>query len=177
LSEESITAAISGDVAAFEAVVRAYDDSLRILAYRLVGDSASDALQDAYVRAYAAIQRFDYRGDGGSALRTWLHRIVYRVCMDYLRQDSRHAELIGRSEPANVATAATDDIAISSVAVAHALSGLGADSRTVLVLVEILGLDYREAAEVIGISPGTLASRLHAARKRLRWELRDYKET
>jgi len=175
VGEDTITAAIAGDLAAFEALVRTHDDSLRVLAYRLLGERANDALQDAYLRAFRAIQRFDYRGDAESAVRIWLHRIVYRVCMDHVRQGGRLADLVGESQ-LMAASPATEEAAIASVVVRRALSELGPDSRTVLVLVEILGLDYREAGEIIGISTGTVASRLHTARNQMRSALRDYKE-
>ena len=160
----------AGDARAFTELVRHYDDRLRALAFRLLGDRAAmdDALQDAYVNAFRALPAF--RGD--AALGTWLYRIAYRACLDHLRREGRHRALplmdagsgMDRSgaagEPA--ATAAT------RVDLARALAALPIDQRAAVLLVDAEGLDYNAAADVLGVAPGTVASRLSRARVALR---------
>src|SRR3954447_22883970 len=80
-----------GDDRAFAHIVRHYDDGLRALAYRLLGDRTrmDDALQEAYVHAYRALPRF--RGD--SSLGTWLYRIAYNACLDELKRTREVVDL------------------------------------------------------------------------------------
>jgi RNA polymerase sigma-70 factor (ECF subfamily) len=151
-----------GDAQAFTALVRRHDDALRALAFRLLGDRAAmdDALQEAYVRAYRSLGTFE----GRSGFGTWLYRIVYRTCVDELRRR-------GRDELASLELAATPD-ASSSVAarvdLAAALAALPPELRASVLLVDAQGFSYDEAAEILGIPAGTVASRLNRARAALR---------
>ena len=89
-----------GDQRAFAQLVRHYDDGLRALAFRLLGDRdrMDDALQEAYVNAFRALPGF--RGE--AELGTWLYRIAYNACVDELRRDRRVVPLDAvreRSDP------------------------------------------------------------------------------
>jgi RNA polymerase sigma-70 factor (ECF subfamily) len=165
----------AGDRQAFTEVVRHYDHRLRALAYRLLGDRAAmdDALQDAYVKAFRALPGF--REDAG--LGTWLYQITYRACVDLQRRESRHrpdttawaAPRAAGAEPA--ATGAVADPAATATRrtdLARALAALPVDQRAAVVLVDAEGLDYAAAAAVLGVAPGTIASRLSRARAALR---------
>jgi RNA polymerase sigma-70 factor (ECF subfamily) len=155
----------AGDAAAFTEVVRHYDHRLRALSYRLLGDRAAmdDALQEAYVKAFRALP--DFREDAG--LGTWLYQITYRACVDFQRREGRH-RVAGDDEttpaivhdPAATATARTD--------LQRALAALPVDQRAAVLLVDAEGLDYEAAASVLGVAPGTIASRLSRARAALR---------
>jgi len=182
----------SGDIAAFVWVVKEHDRGLRTLAYRLLGDGEvmDDVMQDAYLRAFRALSGF--RGD--SAARSWLYRIVYNACMDRLRSDQRRREVSlealvetadgGADRPAACratqvtawsAACAVDDPGESVVRrseLASALALLPADQRATVLLVDAMGLAHAEAAQVLGVRPGTVASRLHYARSTLRATLR-----
>ena len=175
----------AGDGHAFTEVVRHYDRRLRALAFRLLGDRAAmdDALQDAYVKAYRALPRF--REDAG--LGTWLYQITYRACVDLQRREGRHETTpldapagragnpgragegghrvwerpeAGGADPAATAASRTD--------LQRALAALPVDQRAAVLLVDAEGLDYDAAASVIGVAPGTIASRLSRARTALR---------
>jgi RNA polymerase sigma-70 factor, ECF subfamily len=156
-----------GDQEAFAAIVRAYDRRLRGLAYRLLGDRdrMDDALQEAYVRAFRALPRF--RGD--ARLGTWLFRITYNACLDELARARKAAhapldELVGQAselpEPGHALGARSE--------LAKALEALSPEERTVVLLVDAEGFDYAEAAAVLGVPVGTVASRLNRARTTLR---------
>ena len=160
-----VARARGGDPAAFTDLVRHYDGRLRALAFRLLGDAprTDDVLQEAYVKAFRSLDRF--RGD--ASLGTWLYRITYNACLDELRRGrpvvpleeaSPHAAV--SSDPAGTAVARRD--------LAAALAQLPADQRAAVVLVDAEGMDYAEAAEVLGIPKGTVASRLHRAHATLR---------
>jgi RNA polymerase sigma-70 factor (ECF subfamily) len=171
----------AGDQAAFTEVVRHYDDRLRALAYRLLGDRASmdDALQEAYVKAFRALPGF--RED--AALGTWLYQITYRACVDLQRREGRH-----RTGPSTTATTRTGGAqggeppatgawsdpagtAATRTDLSRALAALPVDQRAAVLLVDAEGLDYDTAAAVLDVAPGTIASRLSRARAALRTAL------
>ena len=81
----------AGDARAFDALIEMHDRTLRGLAFRLLEDrfAMQDVMQVAYVSAYRAIGSFS----GGSAIGTWLYRIVYNACMDELRRRPRRAHV------------------------------------------------------------------------------------
>jgi RNA polymerase sigma-70 factor (ECF subfamily) len=149
-----------GDAAAFGLLLRAADESHRRLAFRLLGDrqSMDDVLQEAYVRAFRALPQFR----GGSAFGTWLYRIVYNACLDELRRSRREValgELPGEDSPGDI----EDRLDLEA-----ALAALPPELRAVVLLVDAEGLSYDEAAEVLGVAPGTIGSRLNRARAALR---------
>ena len=173
----------AGDQRAFTELVRHYDHRLRALAYRLLGDRAAmdDALQEAYVKAFRALPGF--RGEAG--LGTWLYQITYRACVDLQRREGRHrAGPLDPSDPAGHAAgpeaaagssgASTVDPAATATArtdLQRALAALPVDQRAAVLLVDAEGLDYDDAASVLGVAPGTIASRLSRARAALRTAL------
>ena len=146
----------------FAALVAEHDRDLRRLAFRLLHDrhAMDDALQDAYVKAFRALARF--RGD--AAPRTWLYRIVYNACLDQLRRERAHARL----DEAESVGPDPGDIAAGRAALASALAALPVDQRAAVLLVDVQGFAYPEAAVVLGVPVGTVASRLSRARETLR---------
>jgi RNA polymerase sigma-70 factor (ECF subfamily) len=160
-----------GDQEAFAAVVRAYDRRLRGLAYRILGDRdrMDDALQEAYVRAFRALPRF--RGD--ARLGTWLFRITYNASLDELARGRKaaHAPLDELAGQASVLPEPGDALGARSE-LATALAALSPEERAVVLLVDAEGLDYADAAQVLTVPVGTVASRLNRARAALRVALR-----
>jgi RNA polymerase sigma-70 factor (ECF subfamily) len=167
--------ASAGDPDAFWSLVEPYERGLRALAYRLLNDRdlMDDALQEAYLKAFRALRTF--RRDARVA--SWLYRIAYNSCLDQLRRAKRrrHMPLDGMGEradagpdPAEVATRRHD--------LAAAMTSLPPDMRAAVLLVDAEGMDYGEAAEVLGIPRGTVASRLNRARAQLRRALGEGKE-
>ena len=158
-----------GDHDAFREIVGHHEARLRVLAFHLLQDAhlMNDAVQDTFIKAYVALPGF--RGD--AALGTWLHRICYRVCLDYLRSgQSRPGEADicdDLADPVDVATrlALEDEVAV-------ALGTLSVDHRAVLLLVDREGYDYGSVAEALEVPVGTVASRLSTARQAMRRALR-----
>ena len=172
LAATTLTAARAGDRPAFTALVEQYDPRLRALAYHLLGDpdQTDDALQDVYVKAYRGLPAFAR----ASALSTWLLRVTYTTCIDHLRRRGRLV-LVPDLEPEALLPDGpdpTDELA-GRTAVQSALRRLPPEQRAVVVLVGVQGLDYRQAAEILDVPSGTVASRLSSARKTLRNALRD----
>ena len=115
-----------------------------------------DVLQDAYLKAYRRLPR-RFANEAHEAV--WLYRVVYRCAVDELRRRSRRHET-ARPELHVVERARPD--------VQTALRALAPTERAVLLLVDLIGFSYEEAADVLRIPRGTVASRLHAARAHFR---------
>lgn len=167
VDDDVLVRARTGDAQAFADLVRHYDRRLRALAFRLLGDAAGmdDALQEAYVKAFRALPHFK----GESTLGTWLYRITYNACLDELRRTQRVVRLSTR-EVSDASTRRPDpaEAGVQRHDLAVALAALAPDQRAVVLLVDGEGLNYAEAASVLGIAAGTVASRLSRARSQLR---------
>ena len=162
-----VAAARRSDLQAFTEVLMHHDRQLRLLAFRLLGDQhqMEDALQDAAIRAFRALSRFD----GRSALGTWLYRIVYTTCIDHLRR--RPAQTSAASPAvADLPDPSADplDRLVASETLAAALEQLPPDQRVALLLIDQEGYDYQTAGEIIGVPPGTVSSRVSTARATVR---------
>jgi len=177
-----------GDLDAFNRLILAYQDRVYSQAFRVLGDSqsADDATQEAFISAYKHLSSFR-----GGSFRAWLLRIVTNACYDELRRRKRRP--ITSLEPvddagdeiesphwiADPGELPEDNIVRSELghAIQNCLDQLPEDFRVVAVLVDVQGLDYLEAAGVIGKPLGTIKSRVARARNRMReclqgfWEL------
>ena len=173
IDEQTISAARRGDGEAFVRMLKHYDSRLRALAFRVLRDPVlmDDALQDASIKAYQALSSF--RGD--SEVGTWLYRITYTTCLDYLRRERRFQLFTSEDALADLACVDDDpcDVVTRWAELEDALDQLTVEQRVLVVLVHQYGYDYRTAAEVVGVPEGTVSSRLAAARVRLRRVLRE----
>jgi RNA polymerase sigma-70 factor (ECF subfamily) len=155
-----------GDRRAFDELIRRHDDRMRGLAYRLLADrhGMDDALQEAYLKAFRAVPRFR----AGSDFGTWLYRITYNACIDELRRRKRLP--VSGEDPVDPVSSrpGPDQVVSASETVRAALADLPVDQRVTVVLVDGEGFDHRSAADILGVAPGTVASRLHRARAALR---------
>jgi RNA polymerase sigma-70 factor (ECF subfamily) len=167
----------AGELAAFEPLVEKYRQRVWRLAYHVLRDreEAWDVAQEAFIRAYQALPSFR----GQSAFYTWLFRIVMNVAADRARQRAARGRAFGTERvpeeewervmvdqgesPADAAARSLDRTRIE-----RGLQALSEDHRAIIMLSDLEGLSYREIAEVLGIPMGTVMSRLHNARKRLR---------
>ena len=165
-----VSAAVAGDRAAFEMIVRRYDEGLRVLAWHVLGDRdlMDDALQDAYVKAFVGLRQFRRE----AALGTWLYRIVYTTCLTYLRRRRPHlsydAELDLRSQ---ASIEDLDDLVADRCDIGTALESLPPELCATVLLAYREGFSYEEIGEALEIAPGTVGSRLNHARKLLRQTL------
>ncbi len=175
-----IQAAQHGELEAFNQLVLSYQRLAFNVALRIMGepDSASDATQEAFISAFKALNR--YRG---GSFRAWLMRIVTNACYDELRRRKRRPASSLEQMEERGATAQLHSPAESpeqaaqraelAEAIERCLDTLIPEFRTVAVLVDLQGFDYREAAQTIGKPLGTVKSRLARARAQLRECLRE----
>jgi RNA polymerase sigma-70 factor (ECF subfamily) len=170
-----IAAAQAGDREAFDDLVRRTYADTYTLAYRLTGneEDARDVSQEAYLRAYRAINRF--RGD--AQFSTWMYRITANCAATYLGRRSRHRhEVLDETVP--VADPRTDhdpqlqaDAADLRNRLARALDDLPPRLRSVVVLRDVYDLPHESIAAELGISESAAKVRLHRARNKLREQL------
>jgi RNA polymerase sigma-70 factor, ECF subfamily len=155
-------AARRGDRAAAEAFVRATQPSLyRMLSYLAPASQAEDLLQETYLRAFAALSRFQAR----SPARMWLFAIARRVVADSYRTAARRPRTTALEEwHTEAAGVPAPD---SGVAIRQAVERLAPERREAFVLTQLFGLSYDEAAQVCGCAVGTIRSRVFRARAEL----------
>lgn len=164
-----VAAVLDGDQHAFRDLVQRHDERLRGLAFKLLGDRhrMEDAMQDSYVRAYRSLGSFRHDAELG----TWLYRIVYNTCIDELRRSQRRPRPVDTAEHAWDRPAGgpgPERIVDASDSAMRALAQLPEDQRATLLLVDGEGFDNVTAAKVLGVPPGTVASRLSRARTAMR---------
>lgn len=177
-----VARAMAGDRGAFAQLMEHYQSACYGLAWRLLGDAelAADATQDAFLHAYDAIGRFR-----GGIFRSWMLRITANASYDLLRRAQRRpttalpepeegqAELPDVDAPNPVAEAVRSELYRHLEA---ALQRLPDDQRTAVVLCDVYGMDYGEVAAATDSALGTVKSRIHRGRLRLRELLADHRE-
>jgi len=170
-----------GDLNAFNRLVLDYQTSVYNLACRIMGesDSAADATQEAFISAYKNLR--SYRG---GSFKAWLMRIVTNACYDELRRRKRRPvtslEALsvvdeGPDAEAEAALIAKDESPEDRVQrrelareIQNCLNHLPEEMRVVVVMSDVMGMDYAAIAESVGTALGTVKSRLSRARARLR---------
>jgi RNA polymerase sigma-70 factor (ECF subfamily) len=146
--------ALDGDAGAFEELVRAYQAPIYYLALRYVRDegAAADLAQTTFLKAFQGLRGFRH----GSSVKTWLYRIVINLCKNYLRDRGRKREdSLGEMDPPSTANPLQELIAHE-------------DQRLTVMLKVNEGMKYREIAEVLGCSVGTVKANFHHACTRLK---------
>lgn len=179
--------ALEGDLDAFNSLVLHYQDMAYNVAYRVMGehDASCDATQEAFISAYQKLNQ--YRG---GSFKAWLLRIVTNACYDELRRRQRQPVTPLKPELDDGETLEnpywiednapnpeeqSEELELQN-ALQHCISELDDKFRTVLVLVDVEGLDYETAAEAVDAPLGTVKSRLARARDRVQACLQGFRE-
>jgi RNA polymerase sigma-70 factor (ECF subfamily) len=180
---DAIARARKGDHDAFRVLVERYQERAYGLALRVLRDEewARDVVQEGFLKVYRSLDRFE----GRSSFYTWLYRIVLNLCLDAKRSDRSNRQV----EWDETAPLEADPGSADAVSAAHqefegpagsleraelrefmarAIEQLPDDARQTLLLREVEGLSYAEIAECLGVPKGTVMSRLHHARRRVR---------
>lgn len=175
-----IEQAAAGDSAAFEQLVLRYQNQVYNLALRMVNNEtdAQDLAQEAFIRAWRALNSFQY----SSQFSTWLYRLTSNICIDFLRGQKRHQITsltvllddesqqwdMPDEQPLPEAQAITKD---EQRILAQAMAALEPEYRQVLTLRILNDCSYQQIAKILGIREGTVKSRLSRAREQLRKKL------
>lgn len=166
-----------GDLAAFNSLVDRYERDIYNLCYRILGDrqAAEDAAQESFLSAYRSLARF-----AGGNVRSWLLRIAANQSKDELRRRKRKdraasldqmfdtigapVEVPDRSQSSEQAFEDKERAQLLQLL----LLELPEDQRKALILIDLMDHRYEEAAEVLQLSVGTVKSRIHRGRAKLR---------
>ena len=175
---ELVDQAKGGNSNAFGVLVSRYQRRIFRLSFHLVrsGAEAEDVTQETFVRAYQALARFD----GRSEPFTWLYRIAVNLSLNTLRSrkvtrdatpadDPRIEALLTETRPSHGRDPATASQQKQiAAALCDGIDGLSDTLRTTLILVCIDGVAHDEASKILGCPEGTVAWRVHEARRKLR---------
>ena len=172
--DELIQRAQAGDRAAFGQLVERYMKRAYYTALALTGshEDACDLSQEAFVRAFRAIHRFQI---GTSRFFTWYYRILMNLYLNTIRDRKRrlrlldrYARYLQRRRSSESTTAEQVEREAIRQRVWAAMMQLKPNDRVLILLKDFRGMSYNEIAELMGIPPGTVMSRLYHARKRLK---------
>lgn len=174
--EHLVSLSKDGNLNAFNRLVERHQAAVYNLCFRLIGDrgAAEDATQEAFLSAFRSISRFD-----GGNFRSWLFRIAVNETKDELRRRVRRpADSLSTTGPEgeyeidvpDAAESAAERVEREAVAegIERALLELPVEQRQVIVLSDVHGYHYEEIARLTGSNVGTVKSRIHRGRERLR---------
>jgi len=170
-----ISRTLSGDQKSYEILVKRYQKRVHRLAQRLVrdADAADDVAQEAFIRAYYALSRYEQ----GRNFYFWLSRIAVNLALNHLSREKRLVALPEDDtnlDPAlSTDPTAEADASQLKVRIGEAIEKLPLHQRSVLLLRAQEGLSYQEIARNLDISIGTVMSRLSRARQALKELLGD----
>lgn len=179
--KEQIAKAASGDIAAFESLIRAYESRIYNIVIKQLGneEDAGDVTQETLLKIYRALPAFKQE----SRFSTWIYRIAINACYDFLRTRTRRARLEEQRLDAD-----SDRFAILPAgeesqpehqleqkqrkqALYQALDQLSPEQRLMIILRDIQGFSYEEIAAITTLPAGTVKSRISRARSALRQRL------
>ena len=168
-----VAQAKAGDARAFEALVRRYRKRIFALALHITGSAseADDIAQEVFLKAFRALSAFE----GRSQFFTWVYRMTVNRALNARRDRARRGEdtlddprlelavaVDARHSPERAA-----ELRQNYARLLRALDALPADMRTTVILVSLQGLSHGEAAVVQSVKEGTIAWRMHEARRRM----------
>jgi RNA polymerase sigma-70 factor (ECF subfamily) len=178
--KELVRLSQEGSEEAFAALVKKYRIKVFNLAFSLTRDRdvADDLAQEAFIKAYYALPRFQFRSGFG----TWLYRVAINHVRDYLRKKSRisqisienikESSILQEDKMTKEEKESTEEQ--RKKLVYQSLRSLPEKHQVILSLKDIQGFSYEEISKIMKISPGTVDSRIHRARKMLREKLAPY---
>lgn len=150
----------------FEEEILPHLRSLFGAAYRMTGNAydAEDLVQETFLRAHRALDRFE----AGTNARAWLHTILQRVRTDAFRRKKRRPETVELTGEGPAIRPAQDALASGHEDLERALAALPENFRTAVVLRDLQELSYAEIAAALSVPVGTVMSRIHRGRALLR---------
>jgi RNA polymerase sigma-70 factor (ECF subfamily) len=183
--EDLVRASLAGDEGAFRDLMERYKRRAFGVALGIVGDAddAQDVVQDAFVKAYYRLGDFRF----GSNFYTWFYRLLVNQAIDRWRKTSRSVTVSyddtwasgeASESEARAYPKTPEELAGNrelAEGISRAVAALPEYHRTVILLREVEGLAYEEIARILSCSVGTVMSRLHYARAKLKEALKGYR--
>ncbi len=168
-----VSECLQGDEDAFRLLVERHRSRLYALATGILQDSdmASDAVQDAFLKAYGALS--EYRGRG--LFGAWIRKILVNQCLSLLRQRHSYLSLEDLDGEMVSPERTPEECAVAESeadVIRRAMGRLPAHYRAALVLRVVEGLSYREIAQLLGVPESTVETWIHRGRQRMRAILR-----
>jgi RNA polymerase sigma factor (sigma-70 family) len=183
---ELVAHAQAGETRAFDELVRRYTPKLYGLIYNMTSnrEDTADLLQDVFAKAYRSLKRFM----GRSSFYTWIYSIAVNMTLNFLKKRGRHHKVslddvdtgiendpeFIKVTTANGGTMREVDIHELQKKLNEAMLRLSEDHRTVVTLYDIQGLQHSEISKILGVSEGTVRSRLFYAHRQLQNYLEDF---
>lgn len=183
--ERLVTRCQAGDIKAFGVLVEKHQQRAYYTALGMLGshEDALDVSQEAFVRAYRSITKFQ---SSRSNFFTWYYQILRNLCFNFVRDRAKHARAFSEIDPrfqplAEIADAGGDPSVIAErnelkEAVWRAINALKTHDREIIILRDFQDLSYKEIAETLNCPLGTVMSRLFSARRQLKEKLAGYLE-
>ncbi len=174
-----------GDTRAFDELVRKYTPKLYGLVYNMTGnrEDTADLLQDIFAKAYRSLKRFQ----GKSTFYTWIYSISVNMTLNFLKKRGRYTKLSMddvdsgiQNDPDFIKLTSGDsplrDVNIHELQkrLNESMMKLSEDHRTVVTLYDVQGLQHSEISKILGVSEGTVRSRLFYAHRQLQTYLEDF---
>lgn len=175
-----------GEEGALQELFNLYRERVYGVLYGIVGDreESRDLLQEVFIKVFRSLGKFRQE----SNLGTWIHRIAVNTALDHMRRrkpvqismdDVKERDLAQGAQTPSQAAAPEAALRRAELGrrISQAMGTLSADHRATILLREVEGLSYGEIAETMKCSKGTVMSRLHYARSKLRSALSEIGET
>lgn len=176
----------AGDTRAFDELVRKYTPKLYGLVYNMTSnrEDTSDLLQEIFAKAYRSLKRFM----GKSSFYTWIYSIAVNMTLNFLKKRGRHAKISLddvdngiQNDPDFISITTANKDTLREVNIHElqkrlnaAMMKLSEDHRTVVTLYDVQGLQHNEISKILGVSEGTVRSRLFYAHRLLQTYLEDF---
>ena len=174
MDELLLRRARNGDAGAFEALLTPLEGRIWRICWHYMGnrEDASDCGQETMIRIWRSLD--SYRGD--CALESWVYRIAANCCMDYLRKKKRDKSVSMEPmqeqgfDPADPSPGTEEQVvaADEQKRLREAITMLPEDQREALIMTQLEKVPYEEAARLLGVSEGTIKSRVNRAKARLK---------
>jgi RNA polymerase sigma-70 factor (ECF subfamily) len=183
---ELVALAQDGDTKAFDELVRKHSTKLYSLVYNMTSnhEDTNDLLQDIFAKAYRSLKRFQ----GKSAFYTWIYSIAVNMTLNFLKKRNRQRKLSLDDVDQNIQndadfieqTSKTDPVKEVNILELQqrlnaAMQTLSEDHRAVVTMFDIMGLPHNQISEILGVSPGTVRSRLFYAHRQLQNYLEEFR--
>ena len=185
--KDLVERAKNGDTKAFDELVVKYTPKLYGLIYHMTSnhEDTNDVLQDVFAKAYRALKRFR----GKSAFYTWIYSIATNMTLNFLKKRNRRrgmslddVDSAIENDPDFIeATSKSDPIREANISELQerlnaAMQELSEDHRAVVTMYDIQGLPHAEISQILGVSEGTVRSRLFYAHRQLQTYLEDFRK-